>query len=355
MQQTARITGISGAVHAVDLWAEGPLGNLAVFLGDEGGIEGPELSALRRAAKDLGATPVVVPDGDASRLRSLASQLGIVVLDARQLEGAGGGVGTGGGADADDPVWGDGDPAWPRPEPVEPSRGAEWPEHSRAAGRRPGEPIHLEQGPPAAGRSLSDQVLDRLTGEPVAQAAPPRTKPARGFGWLKQTPMSGFGWLRSSPGAVPEPDAEPERPLEPAAVPAVAAAPAGPRRSPPSEAPPAPETRSAAPAADSPGPGHWVVDPRRVDEVLANHGQAPPRHPAAAPTAAEPAASVAGSVARAPPIAEPAWVRQPENGNDSAPEPTTRGGTARAEAWITVALWVVAAALAALLIGLLFV
>lgn len=352
VQQAAKITGISGAVHAVDLWAEGPLGNLAVFLGDAGGIEGPELSALRRSAKDLGATPVVAPGRDDSRVRALAAQLGVVVLDTNRL-----------GEPPDavaDPVWGDGDPAWPQPAAAsEPTR-ADWPLHSRVAGRRPGEPIQLEQEP-AAGRSLSDQVLDRLTGAPEPSAPMPRQKPARGFGWLRRDTPGGFDWLRAgsdegAPETAPGTDASATDASTKDAQANQRASPAG--------TGPMPVARRAAPATpdpgdDRPGPGHWVVDPRRVDDVLARHGEAPPVR--SAPTRVRPPAPSEPATPTAP--VEPAWVPQPDEPDipdpghlpSKAARPRRQQPRAsRAEALITAALWVIAAALAGLLVALLF-
>lgn len=75
-------TGHSGNNHRVPLLCEGPLGNLAVFFGDAAGVDGHELGAARRVAKDLGATPVVAAATFTAAQRAQASELGVVLLDA---------------------------------------------------------------------------------------------------------------------------------------------------------------------------------------------------------------------------------------------------------------------------------
>ncbi len=345
VQESARITGISGAVHAVDLWAEGPLGNLAVFLGDAGGIEGPELSSMRRAAKDLGATPVIAPGREETRLRSLAAQQGVVVLDARQL-------GDRASQPEPDPVWGD-DPKWPQRDAPTPQR-AEWPMHSRAAGRRPGEPVRLERTP-ARDRSLSDQVLDRLTGEPVEQPAPPKNKPQEGFGWLGAAP-TGFDWLRGGhvAGSEPAPDhgsAGPSTTLDRVAGAAPRATPRPPMES-VADLEGAEDEQRPAGRDYSPGPDRWVVDPRRVDELLARHGQSPARDPAGVESHV-PRAEV-GSVTPEAPVPEPASEAHPRQGTSTPRLDTNQqrrhaAAPSRAEAWITFALYAIAAALAGIM------
>ncbi len=86
LRERVKVRGQSGAVHACDLVAQGPLGNLVVQVEDYGGFEGPELEAVRRIARDVGATPVVAaPDLDAA-VRRHAARLGVVVLDAAALD-----------------------------------------------------------------------------------------------------------------------------------------------------------------------------------------------------------------------------------------------------------------------------
>ncbi len=85
INERVRVRGQSGAIHAVDMVAQGPLGNLVIAIEDAGGFEGPEMHAVRRAAKDIGATAVMaartIPDG----LRRQASEAGVVLLDERGL------------------------------------------------------------------------------------------------------------------------------------------------------------------------------------------------------------------------------------------------------------------------------
>lgn len=88
INERARVRGQSGAIHAVDMVAQGPLGNLIIAIEDAGGFEGPEMHAVRRAAKDIGATAVMaaktIPDG----LRRQAAAAGVVLLDERSLVAA---------------------------------------------------------------------------------------------------------------------------------------------------------------------------------------------------------------------------------------------------------------------------
>ncbi len=85
ISERAQVRGQSGSIHTVDMVAQGPLGNLVIAIEDAGGFEGPEMHAIRRAAKDIGATPVmaarVVPDG----LRRRAAEAGIVLLDDKAM------------------------------------------------------------------------------------------------------------------------------------------------------------------------------------------------------------------------------------------------------------------------------
>lgn len=88
ISERARVRGTSGAVHTVDMVAQGPLGNLVIAIEDAGGFEGPEMHAVRRAARDIGATPVMaarrIPEG----LRRQASEAGVVLLDDTVLAAA---------------------------------------------------------------------------------------------------------------------------------------------------------------------------------------------------------------------------------------------------------------------------
>lgn len=76
------VTGQSGNQQRVPLLCEGPLGNLAVFFGDAAGVDGPEIGAAKRVAKDLGATAVVAAGQFTNEQRGHAAELGVVLLDA---------------------------------------------------------------------------------------------------------------------------------------------------------------------------------------------------------------------------------------------------------------------------------
>ncbi len=85
LHEQVKIRGESGMVHACDLVAQGPLGNLVIQFEDEGGIEGPEVQAVGRAARDVGATGVLAIEEVPSAVRQRALQAGVVVLDAATL------------------------------------------------------------------------------------------------------------------------------------------------------------------------------------------------------------------------------------------------------------------------------
>jgi hypothetical protein len=80
------VTGQSGNQQRIPLLCEGPLGNLAVFFGDAAGIDGPEIGAAKRVAKDLGATAVVAAGTFTADQRRTAAELGVVLLDATAIE-----------------------------------------------------------------------------------------------------------------------------------------------------------------------------------------------------------------------------------------------------------------------------
>jgi hypothetical protein len=80
------VTGQSGNQQRIPLLCEGPLGNLAVFFGDAAGIDGPEIGAAKRVAKDLGATAVVAAGAFTGEQRRTAAELGVVLLDADAME-----------------------------------------------------------------------------------------------------------------------------------------------------------------------------------------------------------------------------------------------------------------------------
>lgn len=80
------VTGQSGNQQRIPLLCEGPHGNLAVFFGDSAGIDGPEIGAAKRVAKDLGATAVVAAGTFTADHRRTAAELGVVLLDTASME-----------------------------------------------------------------------------------------------------------------------------------------------------------------------------------------------------------------------------------------------------------------------------
>lgn len=81
------VTGASGSPHRPDLICAGDLGDIVVYFGDDDPMAGPELVAIKRAAHDLGAAPVVaVPEASAT-VRDTARKERIVLLEAVDLDG----------------------------------------------------------------------------------------------------------------------------------------------------------------------------------------------------------------------------------------------------------------------------
>ncbi len=86
LRERVKVRGQTGAVHACDLVAQGPLGNLVIQFEDYGGFEGPELEAVRRIARDVGAVPVVAAEVVGDTIRRHAERQGVVILDGPALE-----------------------------------------------------------------------------------------------------------------------------------------------------------------------------------------------------------------------------------------------------------------------------
>lgn len=81
-----KVRGTSGAIYAADLIVQAPFGNLLVSFGDDGEVEGPEVGAVRTAAKDIGANPVVAARRVSPDVRHIATRLGVAVLDEAAIE-----------------------------------------------------------------------------------------------------------------------------------------------------------------------------------------------------------------------------------------------------------------------------
>ncbi|MGB1586389.1 MAG: hypothetical protein ACPHID_05030 [Thermoplasmatota archaeon] len=86
LHQNVKVRGRSGAVHACDMIAQGPLGNLVISFGDDMPFEAAEMGAVRRTARDVGATPVVAVAQMPEGIRRLAARAGVVLLDQDALE-----------------------------------------------------------------------------------------------------------------------------------------------------------------------------------------------------------------------------------------------------------------------------
>lgn len=171
VRDNARVAGPSGTEHKVPLLAEGPLGSLAVFFGDFGGVDGPEMGGARKVAREVGAQPVLAADEFSNHDRQVAARLGVVLVDAATLAGPG-------SDPAKSPALGlgaDTGRAWPGLAPI-PTRRAKpeepephpWPVSGRVDG----------QGAPAPSAVDVDEILARPPqAEVAAPPAPPREPP----------------------------------------------------------------------------------------------------------------------------------------------------------------------------------
>lgn len=81
VHENVKVRGRSGSVHACDIVAQGPLGNIIVSFGDAGGFEGPELAAVRSAAQDIGGAAVVAVPRAPQPVLDAARTLGVKILD----------------------------------------------------------------------------------------------------------------------------------------------------------------------------------------------------------------------------------------------------------------------------------
>jgi hypothetical protein len=155
VREGVRVPGLSGNEHRVPLLAEGPLGSLAVFFGDFGGVDGPEMGGARKAARDIGATPVLAADEFSNNDRQVAAKLGVVLLDGTMMHED---------APSRPPA-----AAWPGLQINAPRRRGEpdahpWP----ASGRTDGA---------AAGPAAADLDIDDLLAETRPKAAPEPAEP----------------------------------------------------------------------------------------------------------------------------------------------------------------------------------
>lgn len=198
LHENVKIRGHSGAVHACDLVAQGPLGNLIIAFEDAGGLEGPELGAVKRAAKDVGATAVVAAERPPHGLRQIAARTGVVLLDEEAMRRPEPEAPT--TPLEPDPL--PEHPPWPGAQEREPSA---WPDQrKRASDRRP----------PSGAVDLDDLVEENLR---------PRPEPTRKQDldiWRHdadepsrraEPSTQGFGWLpKDAPRAAPSPAPAPE-------------------------------------------------------------------------------------------------------------------------------------------------
>ena len=204
VHENVKVRGTSGVVHACELVVQGPLGNLIVAFEDAGGIEGPEIGAVRRAAKDVGATAVVAAERLPDGLQRAASQLGVVLLDRAAMQAP---APARTAAEAEAPAY----PPWPDPTAPRPARAASaWP------GAR--ERFDTTGGP---------RDVDSLVQESLAPVPEPTRRVDPGF-WSDSRPAEpavGFDWLPKAPEPASAPSV-PQTPARPPAAPDVVRVPA---------------------------------------------------------------------------------------------------------------------------------
>lgn len=85
VHQARKVRGKSGNVYLVDMVCVGDIGHLVISFGDEGGIEGPELGAVKRIAQDIGAAPVAAVPDPTPAVRRMANQAGVAIVDQEAL------------------------------------------------------------------------------------------------------------------------------------------------------------------------------------------------------------------------------------------------------------------------------
>lgn len=86
VHRSRKVRGQTGAVYAIDMVVQAPHGNMLITFGDDGEVGGPEVGAIRNAARDIGATPVVAAPELPQSLRNQIAQAGVVVVDRAALE-----------------------------------------------------------------------------------------------------------------------------------------------------------------------------------------------------------------------------------------------------------------------------
>lgn len=182
LHEGAKVRGRSGTVYRCDLVAEGPLGSLVVSFGDAGGFEGPELSAVKRTAHDIGAAPVVAAPRLPDPVLRAAREMGVIVLDAETV-----------GAVEEEAPDAAVEPDHPWPDPDRPRRAVRT-EHATpavAVGTADGQSLwrHPRAGPaPEAGPDgdpAKPPVPAHAARASTASApAPSRKEPSRRFTWL---------------------------------------------------------------------------------------------------------------------------------------------------------------------------
>lgn len=192
IRERVRVRGKSGTIHMAEMVAQGPLGAMLIAFEDEGGFEGPELSAIKNAAKDIGAQAVAAAERFPDGLRRRAASLGVVLLDEQSLTA-------------------------PEPTMPEPEVEVEYPPWPSLERDRPDPEDTPWPGTPRAGRMVTRDVDDMVA---ELQTPTTRTKSTDPGFWnyprdgvqRPPRPKAGFEWIPDEAEVHDERPPEPERP-----------------------------------------------------------------------------------------------------------------------------------------------
>lgn len=190
LHEHVKVRGQSGSIHAVDMVAQSSLGNLAISFEHDGDFEGPEMGAVRRMARDIGATPVVAVEHMPDGLRQHAARAGVVLLDRAAME-------------APSPELApEFNPAPPEPEQVP------WPNADKESRRDDPGIWRYERtrGEPAT--ALEEEAPVPELG--AHEAKPASTKATGGFDWLPRESVTVPHEPSPQPPLPPEPEAKTE-------------------------------------------------------------------------------------------------------------------------------------------------
>lgn len=179
VRESVKVRGTSGGVYAVDMVAQGALGNILVTFGGLDGVDEADLAQVKRTARDVGAVAVAASESFDPVVRRTAQREGIVLLD-RDLPQA----------EQEETV------DWPSPD-EDARRVAEdhpWPSSGRA-----GDPSRTALRSVALDDLLSEGA-DAPEPAPAPTQAPVRKAPTQ----EAPAPRQRFAWLPNAANAAPQ-------------------------------------------------------------------------------------------------------------------------------------------------------